>query len=459
MVENMSNQISIFKYVQKSQAALRWTITLVLTLAISLAFAAMNLSSQISSSKKILDALSPYIMTQVEVNDRIEINRILNSVTKSEDSKLVLVKDGNVFSTTDAGLELDLPFSAPLIKLQFLGGLFTLNEIIVVNTLKRNNSSAASKLYLYSPLAPIIDRTLGIMAITFLTSVFISILVSWRTRRALKKALKPLEQLHEEIRNLKLNTADISAPIKIQELEDIRQTILSTRNELELANDKIAKQRAKELNAESYKRLIHDLHNPVAALRQMVRIQTSPDVDEESKQEALESVPVIAEEILQQVTAAKKNLENDSNDFAEVDLRNCLRESFYQVRSAFKDHKDKIILNLPEMPVIMKHDPMMLKRAVVNLLENGLEASKDKVELSLDTNDQFTSIKVSDDGAGLSEDKVSLFLQGRGLSSKANRQAFGLSSSNHIARTHGGKIIYQKSSLGGASFEIRLEAR
>lgn len=455
----MSDQISIFKYVHKSQTVLRWTITLLITLAISLAFATMNLSGQISSSKKILNALSPYIMTQVEVNDRIEINRILNSVTKAEDSKLVLVKDGKVFSTTDATLELDLPFSAPLIKLQLLDGLFTNNEIIVINTLKRNDSSSASELYLYSPLTPIIKKTVGIMAITILTSILISILVSFRTRRALRKALQPLSQLHDEIRNLKSNSTDASMPIKIKELEDIRQTIISTRDELEIANEKIAKQKAKELNAESYKRLIHDLHNPVAALRQMVRIQTSPDVDDESKQEALESVPVIAEEILQQVTAAKKNLENESNNFDEVDLRNCLRESFFQVRSAFKDHKDKIILNLPETPVLMRHDPALLKRAVVNLLENGLEASKSKVELSLDTNDQFTSIRVSDDGTGLSEDKVSLFLQGRGLSSKANRQAFGLSSSNHIARTHGGKIIYHKSNLGGASFEIRLEER
>ncbi|MDD4976940.1 MAG: ATP-binding protein, partial [Bacteriovorax sp.] len=173
----------------------------------------------------------------------------------------------------------------------------------------------------------------------------------------------------------------------------------------------------------------------------------------------LELVPVIAEEILLQVTAAKRNLENDPNDFQEVDLRNCLRESFYQVRSAFKDHKDKIILNLPETPVLIKHDPAMQKRAVINLLENGLEASKNKVELSLSINETYTSIKVSDDGTGLSEDKVSLYLQGRGQSSKANRQAFGLSSTNHIVRTHGGKVIYNKSNLGGASFEIRLEAQ
>lgn len=455
----MSNQISIFKYVHKSQTTLRWIITLVLTLAISIIFASMNLSNQISSNKKILNALSPYIMTQVEVNDRVEINRILGSITKSEDSKLVLVKNGKVFSSTDTSLELDLPFTTPLIKLQLFGGMFTKNEIIVVNILKRNNSSEESELFLFSPLTPIIRKTLGIMAITFLTSILISILVSWRTRRTLKKALQPLEQLHEEIRNLKSNTTVSSTPIKIKELEDIRQTIINTRGDLEIANEKIAAQKAKELNIESYKQLIHDLHNPVAALRQMVRIQTSPDADAESKQEAFESMPAIAEGMLLQVTAAKKNLENDSNDFQEVDLRNCLKESYYQVRSAFEEQKDKIILNLPDTPVLMKHDPAMLKRAVINLLENGLEASKNKVELSLDTSGKFTSIKVSDDGAGLSEDKVSLYLQGRGQSGKANRQAFGLSSTNHIVRTHGGKVIYRKSNLGGASFEIRLEAR
>jgi signal transduction histidine kinase len=455
----MSNQISIFKYMHKSQAPLRWAITLILTLVGSLVFATINLSNQINTNKKILNALSPYIMTQVEVNDRNEINRILHSVTKTDNSKLVLVKDGNIFSTTGDIQEIDLPFAAPLINFELLGGFFTKNQIIVTNTLQRNASSSMSKLYFYSPLRPIIVNLLGIMGLVFITSILVSILVSWRTRRSLKKALKPLEQLHEEIRNLKLIAQETSTPIRIKELEDIRQTINGTRTELIIANEKNAEQKAKVLNSESYKQLIHDLHSPVLSLRHMIWLQSSLDADAATKLEALELVPGIAEQILMQVTAAKRNLENDPNDFQEADLRNCIRESFYQVRSAFKDHRDKIILNLPETPILVKHDSAMLKRAVVNLLENGLEASKNKVILSLGTNGTYTSIKVSDDGDGLSEEKVSLYLQGRGQSSKANRQAFGLSSTNHIVRTHGGKVIYQKSNLGGASFEIRLEAQ
>jgi signal transduction histidine kinase len=457
--KNMSNQISIFKYVHKSQSSFRWLISLTLTAVISLSIGGISLSNKISSNQKILNAISPYLMAQVEVNDRTEINRILNSITKSEDSKLVLVKDGKVFSTTGDLQELDLPFNTPVIKLELLNGLFSKNEIIVKSSLRRNSSSMDSIIYYYTPLAPIIKNVIGIMVIVLLASILVSLLVSLKTRRTLKKALMPLEQLHSEIRSLNLGNDNSSAPIRIKELEDIRQTIISTRADLEVANEKIATQKAKELTSEAYKQLIHDLHNPVAALRQMVRIQTSIDADEESKLEALELVPQIAQEILEQVTAAKKNLENDPNDFQEVDLRNCLRESFFQVRSAFKEHQDKIVLNLPEFPVLVKHDPIMLKRAIINLLENGLEASRSKVELSLDSTDIYTSIKVSDDGNGIAEDKVSLYLQGRGQSSKGNRQAFGLSSTNHIARTHGGRIIYQKNNLGGASFEIRLEAQ
>ena len=71
-------------------------------------------------------------------------------------------------------------------------------------------------------------------------------------------------------------------------------------------------------------------------------------------------------------------------------------------------------------------------------------------------NNNQASIRVCDDGVGMDENKVSVYLQGRGQSGKANRQAFGLSSTNHIVRSHGGKLIYKRSDLGGASFEIRL---
>ena len=56
----------------------------------------------------------------------------------------------------------------------------------------------------------------------------------------------------------------------------------------------------------------------------------------------------------------------------------------------------------------------------------------------------------------MNQEDIPVYFQGRGKSSKADRQAFGLSSTNHIARIHGGKLIYTKNAYGGASFELRL---
>jgi signal transduction histidine kinase len=115
-----------------------------------------------------------------------------------------------------------------------------------------------------------------------------------------------------------------------------------------------------------------------------------------------------------------------------------------------------IISSIPEGGMMVPHDPVLLKRALINLLENGIEAANSIVRVSILQIENMAMIKVCDDGPGMDEMKIPIFFQGRGQSGKANRQAFGLSSTNHIVRSHGGKLIYRKSDLGGSSFEIRL---
>ena len=72
----------------------------------------------------------------------------------------------------------------------------------------------------------------------------------------------------------------------------------------------------------------------------------------------------------------------------------------------------------------------------------------------LDKIEEGISISVSDDGEGIEEEMVSLFLQGRGKSKKKNGLGLGLSGANHIVRLHGGKIIYRKSHFEGTFQEV-----
>lgn len=102
------------------------------------------------------------------------------------------------------------------------------------------------------------------------------------------------------------------------------------------------------------------------------------------------------------------------------------------------------------------HDSSLLNRAVGNLVKNAIDACKGRVQVTVKSADECTLIQVSDDGPGLSQQKAGLFLQGREKSTKGDRQAFGLAAANHIIRSHGGRIVYRPSELGGACFEIRI---
>jgi signal transduction histidine kinase len=451
--------ISFARHVHKELTPYRLGVSVVVSILIAFAFAIFALGSRASSDQQVLEALSPYLATLVETADRPEILRVLGGVKENRKADLVLVQNGQVYASTRNISEMDLPFADSPKGLSLIGSRFTSSEITSrLPVLRQNGPSQNAQIYSFSPLRPTLLNALGISVVTLLLSLLISLVSARQTRRAVKGALKPLDQLHREIQGLSLEEARDSDPIQIRELEEIRRTISKTKHDLANARERLAEEKARKLTADAYRTLIHDLHNPASALRRNVALWNDPATDEETRKDASESVSRIADQILNQVSAAKGNLENDPLSLRENDIRDCVKESVRQVQMlGDKGSKKHVSLKLPDGPVIVAHDPSLLQRAIVNLLENGIEAGKEQVELALEQSNGRACIRVSDDGPGMDESQLAIFFQGRGQSNKANRQALGLTSTNHIVRTHGGKLVYKPSDLGGASFEIRLE--
>ena len=441
--------VSLFRHVNSSLNPYRWAISVVVAVLISGLFAVITLVHRLDSDRKMAKSLSPYLATLVESSDRPELLRVLHSVSETTQSELVLVQDGLVFATSGEVTELDRPFVKPKTKLRFFEMDFGLDEVTTITVIREGVA-----IYIISPLLPSIKSTVGIFVAVFVASILISLFSARQMRRAIKTALRPMDQLHAEIRGLVSDIEPDSTPIQIRELEEIRNTVRSTKVALENAKDQLAENKARKLSSDSYKRLIHDLHNPVAALRQMATLSNDEAQDNETKIEATSAVTRLADQILSQITAAKRNLEEEPIALRDLNIIECVQDGVRQVQSL--GGEKSIIANFESEELNVPHDPTLLKRAIVNLLENGIEAAKSQVRISIVKNNNQAFIRVCDDGLGMDENKVSVYLQGRGQSGKANRQAFGLSSTNHIVRSHGGKLIYKRSDLGGASFEIRL---
>ncbi|MCM2279272.1 MAG: HAMP domain-containing histidine kinase [Oligoflexia bacterium] len=450
---------SFASHVQRELTPYRLGVSVAVSVLIAGVFAVFSLGSRASSDQQVLAALSPYLATLVETGDRPEILRVLHGVKESRNMDLVLVQRDQTFASTRSVSEMDQSFLKPAPGLRIWGSGFNRSNIVSsLPVLHQGGPSQGALLYSFTPLGPTLVSALGVSLVTLIGSLFISFFSARQMRAAIKGALRPLEQLHREIQGLSTTEAQGSDPIQVRELEEIRQTISKTKLDLTNARERLAEEKAKKLSANAYRDLIHNLHNPLAALRRMVGISVDPSVDEATQAEAQQDVARIADQILFQISSAKKNLENQPLSLRETDLRDCVRESARIIETLRpSDAQKQISVVLPDQSVVVAHDPTLLQSAVVNLLENGLEASRERVELSLEMLNGNALIRVSDDGPGMDESQLSIYLQGRGQSKKAKRQAHGLSSASHIVRTHGGKIVYKRSELGGASFEIRLE--
>lgn len=447
-----STSVPFFSYVEKTLNPYKWGLSVLASLMMAGFFSFVVVKGQIDSSKQILAALTPYVGTLAESSDRPEILRVLENTARAKASELVLVKDGFIFGTSGSMDKLDSPFVKPKSDFRFFDVQIAQGQIISYS--KDSGYAGEVELYIYSDLWPTIRGTLGIFIGTFVLCILMAILSSVQMKRAIRKALKPLDQLQVEIENLSAFESTPSAPIKVLELEKIRQKIITAKVDLENAKEHLATEKAKKMSANSYKQLIHDLHTPVASLRTMVKLAFDPSLELSSKAEAFEALPEIADQILSQVTSAKKNLENELISLSESNVIKTVQDSVKQV--SIINSSKKILTEVDADELLVAHDPNLLNRALVNLLENAISAAASVVRVSVFKDNAATFIRVCDDGTGMDETQIPIFLQGRGKSGKANRQAYGLSSTNHIVRSHGGKLIYRKSNLGGSSFEIRL---
>jgi signal transduction histidine kinase len=114
-------------------------------------------------------------------------------------------------------------------------------------------------------------------------------------------------------------------------------------------------------------------------------------------------------------------------------------------------------------------DELMLRRLVLNLLDNAIQHSPrgSYVEIALEHGDNMYVIRVVDHGSGISLSEQSLIFnrfyradQTRVRYDDATRGAgLGLAIARSIAEAHGGRLDLQHSGLDGSTFVVTLPIR
>ena len=139
---------------------------------------------------------------------------------------------------------------------------------------------------------------------------------------------------------------------------------------------------------------------------------------------------------------------------SEMDVRELLYDSMRAVEPIAAGGGITITPDFPETPVMVSCDDTRLRRAVTNILSNGVRYARSQLHLTCRTEKRHVTIRIQDDGDGIAEADLPHIFD-RFYMGKNGKSGIGLALAKEIIHLHKGTIrAYNGDS--GAVFEISI---
>ena len=139
---------------------------------------------------------------------------------------------------------------------------------------------------------------------------------------------------------------------------------------------------------------------------------------------------------------------------SEMDVRELLYDSIRAVEPIAAGGGIAIVPDFPETPVMVSCDDTRLRRAVTNILSNGVRYAHSQLHLTCRTEKRHVTIRIQDDGDGIAEADLPHIFD-RFYMGKSGKSSIGLALTKEIIHLHKGTIrAYNGDS--GAVFEISI---
>lgn len=251
-----------------------------------------------------------------------------------------------------------------------------------------------------------------------------------------------------------LDLLRILADAVAEEVELARRASLAEKAEVDLAeiNQEIASahQRAAEQNAA----VMHDLRTPLQVVA--VAVESLADHPSIKDSDALtRTVDMLKRNVRQafDLVRSEGHRTMDGDLFRRVDAAELVRgvcEDLVAGRS--------LQLDLDLEPAEVLADPMMIQRAVQNLVSNALRFAAGRIGVTVICREGLVQIVVEDDGQGLpnDDDYQRVWELGRRFHGKRSNTGLGLAVTRQLVQALGGSVRARPSERGGARFELWL---
>ena len=139
---------------------------------------------------------------------------------------------------------------------------------------------------------------------------------------------------------------------------------------------------------------------------------------------------------------------------SEMDVRELLYDSIRAVEPAAAGGGIAIVPDFPETPVTVSCDDTRLRRAVTNILSNGVRYARSELRLTCRADKRHVTIRIQDDGDGIAEEDLPHIFD-RFYMGKSGKSGIGLALTKEIVHLHRGTIRAYNGETG-AVFEISI---
>ena len=140
--------------------------------------------------------------------------------------------------------------------------------------------------------------------------------------------------------------------------------------------------------------------------------------------------------------------------FSEMDIRELLYDSIRAVEPTVVSGGIAIVPEFPEEPIMVKCDDTQMRRAVTNILTNGLRYARSELRLTCRADRRQVTIRIQDDGDGIAEEDLPHIFD-RFYMGRSGKSGIGLALTKEIIHLHRGTIRAYNGETG-AVFEITL---
>lgn len=137
---------------------------------------------------------------------------------------------------------------------------------------------------------------------------------------------------------------------------------------------------------------------------------------------------------------------------SEMDVRELLYDSIRAVEPTAVSSGITIVPDFPEEPVMVGCDDTRLRRAVTNILSNGVRYARSELRLTCRADKRHVTIRIQDDGDGIAEADLPHIFD-RFYMGKSGKSGIGLALTKEIIHLHKGTIRAYNGDTG-AVFEI-----